>query len=160
MECAKHELTGCTICSGKFTTRPKAKKPPGKLKQKAAKSADLILAEQVAAGIICGYCSTKIALGCACSRRELYAEDVPDAQSWLLANEEHFIVGNRDAARCIEGARKAITGMAFSTQTRAGRRAGLMESEGQTDRLAILKRFDVDPTWHAPRTQEADYSPI
>jgi len=166
VECDKHEIIGCVICSGQYTTRAGPPKPPAKPKVKAPKAPDLILAEKVASGIICADCLTETKVGCACSRRALYDEEVPDSEEWLKANEEEFIVGNRDAARAITGARRAITGMAFSTQTRAARRAGLLVDdllkidEVGEERRRILRDFEVDPTWHAARRQEADFAPI
>lgn len=128
-------------------------------------------------------------IGCHCSRRAFFADQVGNTgngaigsdsnagitQLWLQDNVDAFIPQEcDDTARAIRSAEKVVTGLAFSTLTRASRRAGIVRDAGVRDgeydprdtseaadfRDDVLVRFGVDPTWHAPRTQEADYSPV
>lgn len=160
MECSHLLEHGCTYCSGKDTTREQPRRKAGPPRPRGRKAPDLLLAAKVAAGIICGDCLGEVAQGCPCSRRKLLLEDLPDSRDWLEVHEGEFIRGDRDAARAIVGARRAVTGMAFATATRASRRAGLTADEVADDRADILGRFDVEPAWQKPRRQEADHLPV
>lgn len=192
--CEKHETMLCAFCSGKATSLDITSKPikPAKRRKtrRAPISPAMAIAEAVARGDMCEHCLTDTGVrrridqvtgelridhtgpGCQCSRRERYDTQMRLVPSWLQDNFEGFLnPGSTDEARAIRSAEMVITGLAFSTQTRAGRRAGIVRdettdgsmpriSEQQAERLRLLEEFAVDPRWHAPRTQEADALPV
>ncbi len=160
-ECDKHEMIGCTICSGKYSTRVLPPKPKKAKPVRAPLPEALRIAEAVAGGKLCPECLTATGgIGCQCSRQNTYQVTTLDSQKWLLDNEEAFIRGDKDAAAAIKGARQAITGLAFSTLNRASLRAGLTDAEREADRLDILERFNVEPDWHAARNQQGSHLPV
>lgn len=190
MKCI-HELeSGCTYCGGKDTTaiEPKAIKVAKKRKPKAPVSPEMVRARLIAKGEMCEHClsSTGIKLvkrpsgelginhvgrGCDCSRQGEYHVRIPLTVKWLKDNRDAFKKpGAEDEARAIRSADMIVTGLAFSTQTRASRRAGIVRdaafnggaycSEQDDERIALLKAFNVDPKWHAARNQEADKLPV
>lgn len=189
MEPCIHELlSGCTYCSGKETTREVPKRiKVAKRRNKAPVSPEMELARKVAKGEVCGMCLTStgvkyrrgrdgvdhidhIGLGCHCSRRGEYADNMAQNTEWLKANVDGFVKENaEDGVRAIRDAEKVITGLAFSVQARMGRRAAIVRdaddialscSEQQAERLQMLDDFGVDPKWHPARTQEADLLPV
>ncbi len=174
--CDKHEMSGCTFCSGKFThftpVKPiTAAKKKGRKVKKAPVDREMVIADRVARGEICEFCLTEIApIGCVCSRRRFYEDHASGAglvANWLEEHHEAFMpAGTEDAARALRAADMIVSGLAFSTQTRAARRAGLSRDNGrvapsevQADRLEILERFGIEPRWRQLRRQEADHLP-
>lgn len=185
-ECIHEMPSGqCSFCSGRETMFVPAQ--PIKVerrKVRARKAPDMVIAERVARGELCELCLGETApIGCNCSRAQHFAEQYGRVgagtqgseanaglvQLWLKANVDSFMPANTtDAARAIRSAEKVVTGLAFSTLNRAGRRAGVVrDAEAETGmselgnlRVDAVKRFDVQPEWHPARTQEADYSPV
>lgn len=190
MECIHLLESGCTFCSGKDTMaiEPKAIKVAKKRKPKAPVSREMVRARLIAKGEMCEHClsSTGIKLvkrpsgelgidhvgrGCDCSRQGEYHVRIPLTVQWLKDNRDAFKkAGAADEARAIRSADMIVTGLAFATQTRASRRAGIVRdavfnggadcSEQDEERIALLKAFNVDPKWHAARNQEADKLPV
>lgn len=170
--CEKHELTGCTFCSGKYTCledlQPKPAKKPGRRTQPARKDRAMTIADLVAEGKMCGSCRTLYApIGCECSRRAHF-ERMTDASLYWL--REHAL--ELDTGRVSSHPELIAAGLAFTSYTRAARRAGIPgdpvmedgievdDSEQQHGRREILKAFAVDPKWTPPRTVQASHLPV
>lgn len=192
--CDKHEMQLCGFCRGTATSLDTTSKPIKPAKRRKTRRAPISpamrIAEAVARGDMCEQCLTDTGVrrridrdtgelhmdhvgpGCQCSRRDRYDTQMRLVPSWLQDNFEGFLKpGSTDEARAIRSAEMIITGLAFSTQTRAGRRAGIVRdettdgttprvSEQQEERNALLAEFNVDPKWHAARRQEADALPV
>jgi hypothetical protein len=171
--CDKHEIIGCTFCSGKFTClepldlKP-AKKSAGR-KVKAAKAdRAMSIIDLVVEGKMCGTCLTLYApIGCECSRRAHFERMTGDSIWWL---QEHHL--DLDTGRVSSHPELIAAGLAFTSYGRAARRAGIPDapvmedgvevddSEQQHGRTAILRAFGVDPKWTPPRTVQASHLPV
>lgn len=190
MKCVHEIEIGCTYCSGKETTQvtPKRIKVAKRAKKHAKASPAMVIARKVAKGELCEKCLTPtgiklverdgelnidhVGLGCQCSRRTDYQAQMLLSTDWLQDHVADFVrTGATDAARALRSADMIVSGLAFSTQVRASRRAGLVRdensdgttpgcSEQQNERLQMLDDFGVEPKWHAARNQEADKLPV
>jgi hypothetical protein len=192
--CDKHEMQLCGFCRGKATSLDITSKPIKPAKKRATKKARISpamrIAQAVALGDMCEHCLTDTGVrrridketgdlhmdhvgpGCQCSRRDRYDTQMRLVPSWLQDNWSGFLKeGAVDEATAIRSADMIVSGLAFSTQRRAARRAGIVRdettdgstpriSEQQEERNALLAEFNVDPKWHAARTMEADALPV
>ena len=169
--CEKHELSGCTFCSGKYTCledlKPKKVKR-GRKTTPARKDHAMTTADLVAEGKMCHRCLTLYApIGCECSRRAYFERASAGSLHWL---REHAL--DLDTGRVSSHPELIAAGLAFTSYTRGARRAGIPDappmengravgdSEQQRGRTAILKAFAVDPKWTAPRTVQASHLPV
>jgi hypothetical protein len=170
--CVKHEIIGCTFCSGKFTCLEplelKPAKPAGRKVRPARVDRAMVIADLVAEGKMCGACRTLYApIGCQCSRRAYFDRMTGDSTWWL---QEHHL--DLDTGRKSSHPELIAAGLAFTSYTRAARRAGIPDapvmedgvevddSEQQHGRTAILRAFAVDPKWTPARTVQASYLPV
>lgn len=161
MELCIHELdeSWCSYCNGKDAEhggaqkrKPEPKTPKRKRKRKRAPvNREIRLAEQVAAGEVCGSCLTPFEpIGCQCARRERYHWQGVEVMSWVAECVENNLL---DATR--DG-----MSIAFQMQRRLGLRAGLSEDEHQADRLDILELLELDPKWTPVVRRHPDHLPV
>jgi hypothetical protein len=155
-ECDKHEMIGCTYCSGKETAIPAEKEDPDWLNPirtidwRPSADPNERIAMMVASGAICGRCMTETTgRGCYCNRRAAYDDQIPAANDWLKQQVEESTLTGKEAS-----------GMAFGAQARSARLASLTEDDKAADRLDIMVDFEVKPEWSVVRTVQASIFPI
>lgn len=182
--CEKHEMGCCIVCSGGGSPAYKAKlSEPEELVRKVQhftlgkpdplwydapkppKSRDVRIAQLVADGKMCSKCLTLHApLGCVCSRRALHADNMEQSADFA---EERWHDGSLT--------QKVAAGLVFTTLSRSSRRNSVLReldaasvakgyterpSEADSDRLEVLDRFDIIPTWTPPRRNEMNHLPV
>lgn len=175
-ECERHEMIGCTLCSGKETTLL----PPDKALDRIDLAIDpaikalkapkpgvdpvVRLAGEIASGYRCGAClEPTTGIGCLCSRDIVYGDDMAAAADFLVpAIAETMLEQALGHVPTIKA--KAFQGIGTAVQRRAMRRVGhLGEKELTEQRVGLKAELGIDPSkakWHAPRTTEADVLPV
>ncbi len=183
VECEKHDMIGCTFCSGKESLLlkpdlrmirvdlelepaaavPRAGRPP--------QDPGVRLAGEVASGYRCGIClEATTGIGCKCSRDAVFAADMAAAADFLVPHIQGAMLD--EAVGLVPAIKaRAFQGIGTAVQRRAMRRmehlAGQVTDDGidvRDDWRADWKeQLGIDPSkarWHQPRNNEADYLPV